>query len=34
MRDIEGIATEDPQRDVPPLDPEFLRPPALVDLRR
>jgi MFS family permease len=34
MRDIEGIATEDPQRDGPPLDPEFLRPPALVDLRR
>jgi MFS family permease len=34
MRDIEGIATEDPQGDVPPLDPEFLRPPALVDLRR
>jgi MFS family permease len=34
MRDIEGMATEDPQRDVPPLDPEFLRPPALVDLRR
>jgi MFS family permease len=34
MRDIEGIATEDPQRDAPPLDPEFLRPPALVDLRR
>jgi MFS family permease len=33
MRDIEGVATEDPQRDVP-LDPEFLRPPALVDLRR
>jgi MFS family permease len=34
MRDIEGIATEDPQGDAPPLDPEFLRPPALVDLRR
>jgi MFS family permease len=34
MRDIEGIATKDPQGDVPPLDPEFLRPPALVDLRR
>jgi MFS family permease len=34
MRDIEGIAAEDPRRDAPPLDPEFLRPPAFVDLRR
>jgi MFS family permease len=34
MRDIEGIASEDPQRDTPPLDPDFLRPPAFVDLRR
>jgi MFS family permease len=34
MRDIEGIATEDSQSDVPPVDPEFLRPPALVELRR
>src|SRR6266498_3809288 len=34
MRDIEGIASEDPQRDTPPRDPEFLRPPAFVDLRR
>jgi hypothetical protein len=34
MRDIEGIAAEDAQRDAPPLDPDFLRPPAFVDLRR
>jgi hypothetical protein len=34
MRDIEGIAKEDSLRDAPPLDPEFLRPPAFVDLRR
>jgi MFS family permease len=33
MRDIEGIAQEDPQRDPPPLGPEFVRPPAFVDLR-
>jgi DHA3 family tetracycline resistance protein-like MFS transporter len=35
MRDIEGRATEvDPRGDAPALEPEFLRPPAFVDLRR
>ena len=34
MRDIEDTAKEVDPQDGPPLDPEFLRPPALVDLRR
>jgi DHA3 family tetracycline resistance protein-like MFS transporter len=35
MRDIEGTAERvDAQTDGPPLDPEFLRPPAFVDLPR
>jgi DHA3 family tetracycline resistance protein-like MFS transporter len=33
MRDIEGVDV-DGQKDAAALDPEFLRPPALVDLRR
>jgi MFS family permease len=33
MRDIEGTEV-DRQKDGPPLDPEFLRPPAFVDLPR